>query len=257
MNETLSLATNALVNHSVSAEEFLRPLQNSSKEATALYRDMSGGKEVPIKVVYVPNFSCTAYSSGTKTGKIVGLHPDYLLPLETAKKLFPKHRDGICPILRQNETMFRRVRKAILAHEIAHLYLNHQEKIGSWPSYVATFLIFPSGLLLIPHFSAIPFFATLFVVRMAALKIFERLRDLSNKHHEFEADLKGLEVTQDLEAFEYFFNTLNRFEPERVFSFTHPSPDQRILYLREHFKPTPKTPIQRFIDGIYRRIYGK
>lgn len=231
--------------NSSTLKTFLSSVYECQKKAETLYREMSGGKEVSITVKISPKIKSAAMNSETKT---LFLHPDFALPKNVAEKMFPNNRSRIWNLLREDKAMFSRGQKLILAHEVAHLYLNHRK--GNWHNYTATFLMLPSSILLIPYLSPIPFFLSLFAIRSIAKIPLLLMRNMSERHHEFQADLKALEITQDLEGLEYF---LEKAKPTHYwFLFSHPSPEERIRYLREHYKPTRKNPIQSLFNRIYK-----
>lgn len=203
-------------------------LREVKTEAESLYREMSGGEEISLKVTTTTEIAIAAMTSARKE---LYVHPDFIMPKSEAEQACLEKRSELCRLLREDEAMFARAKRAILAHEVAHLYLNHQS--GIWHHHVATYLMFPSGILIIPYFTALPFFLTLLAIRKLAETILTPLRNLSEKHHEYQADLKAVETTKDLDGMMHFLKTGAPFV--KGFSFSHPHPLDRIRYLREHY----------------------
>lgn len=204
-------------------------LHQFQSDAESIYKEMTGGKEISLEIIATSEITVAGiYSAGRK----LFIHPDFLLPRHEAEILFPDtQRSRFCQELREYDQIFKRVKRAILAHEIAHLLLGHRH--SPWPRYVATAWMIPTGILIIPYLSAIPFFITLLVIRKLSIRLLRPLERLSVKHYEHEADLAALQTTKDMQAFEYFLLTASQYK--KRFSFSHPDPLDRINYLREHY----------------------
>lgn len=200
-------------------------LREIKTEAETLYREMSGGEEISLKVLPSTKVSVAGVVSQSKE---LYVNPHFAMSKWEAEKLYPNHPSELCRLLREDPVMFARARKVLLAHEMAHIYLGHQS--GRWHYHIATSLMIPSGILIIPYFNFFPFFVTLLVIRRIYVALLNPFRKLSEKGDEYQADLKAIQATKDLEGMIYF---LKKAAPLfKGYSFSHPHPLERIRYLR-------------------------
>lgn len=145
--------------------------------------------------------------------------------------------------------MIERMNRFALAHEVSHIYHNHQT--GNWDRYCALIITFVVSML----FIEVPFFSwfllTYSVFTLSSLAL-SSIRQYSERQHEVQADQTALKITQDLPAAVALFSRLDAFSerqwekiplwqkvvitlsaPSYVLHLSHPSNRDRIRYLTE------------------------
>ncbi len=148
----------------------------------------------------------------------------------------------------KNPEMLNRVRKFILAHEFAHIHHNHTKWRWDFITTVGLtgMLFYCCGVM--PLDFAVGMSYTIFYLLFLVRRCF---RYSLYTNDEMKADLTAYKLTKDLKAAKKCFKIMDKIEsirwrqtpwyqkinqplfPEAIFPVSHPSPQERIAYLKE------------------------
>lgn len=145
-----------------------------------------------------------------------------------------------------------RIRRFALAHEVAHIHLNHRKNF--WENKVGAVTFFAVGALALSSFHSLAF-SLLYATGIAyvVLRISSALRKyFQQQAFEKEADLAAIKITKDYEGAKLFFEALHNTtvsswhhlsawqklyrvitSPEELLDLSHPSPQTRLQYIRK------------------------